>query len=143
MGTSFERRAFRAVGPGTMVRALILAASVVAFTASCTTIRQSGFQGTITGGRVESTYLDLGSSDAFVHLSGTLVLEAGGCELTLKDPEGAVAFSRRFVRDEASAAPVRVAIDETKAPKTGVWLLELAGVDESAVGSYDLSLSNR
>ncbi len=141
MGTSIDRRALRAVGLGTLVLAAILASSVILL--SCASVRQSSFQGDLSGALVESTYIDMASADPFVRVSGTLLLESGGFELTLKEPDGTVAYSRRFVRDVNGFAPKRIPLDETKPSKPGVWLLEISGIDDSAVGNYDLTLSNR
>ena len=108
---------------------------------SCVSVRQSSFQGLFSGARAESTYIDLGSSDPLLRLSGAIDIEAGACALTLKDPGGTVVLERTWEKmDDAS---LRISIDETIPAGAGVWLLEIGGVDDSSAGSYDLTLSNR
>ena len=132
-------------GIGRVLRAAFSAAAlfaIVFFLASCSSVRQSAFQGRIQGSATSTTYLEIAPSDVSIRLSGSVVLESGDCLLSLKDPAGRVVLERRLSADSGQL-PLRVDLDESIQGAAGVWLLEIGGTDKDAAGSYDLVLSNR
>ena len=114
--------------------AVALSACILFVAASCATLKQSAFQGSISGTDPSTTYIDIGSGDALVRLTGTVTVSNGTCRVILKDPRGAVVLDER-VQNTYTANMDKDAVH-------GVWLLEVSGLEEDASGKYDLVLSN-
>jgi hypothetical protein len=114
--------------------AVAISACILFVAASCATLKQSAFQGSISGTDPSTTYIDIGSGDAVVRLTGTVTVTNGTCRVILKDPKGKVVLDER-VQKTYTAKFDRDAVH-------GVWLLEVGGLEEEASGKYDLVLSN-
>ncbi len=114
--------------------AATLSVLILFVAASCATLKQSAFQGSISGTDPSTTYIDIGSGDAVVRLTGTVVVSSGACRVVLKDPKGTVVLDERVQKTYTA--------NLDKDAVRGVWLLEVAGLEEDALGKYDLVLSN-
>ena len=128
-----------------MWTACILSVFILAsfFLMSCSTLKQSAFQGRVEGLTSASTWIEMGTSDSSIRVLGTIEVEKGSLRLLVKEPDGRIFLDETYTRDPTSTESMKIGIDSTARALPGIWLLELSGKDDISFGVYELELSNR
>lgn len=130
----------RVIWTACLLFVVILASS---FCVSCSTLKQSTFQGRVEGSSSASTWIEMGPSDSSIRVLGIIEVEKGSLHLLVKEPDGGIFLDETYSRDTASPENLKIEIDSTAKAFPGIWLLELSGKDETSSGVYELELSNR
>ncbi len=110
---------------------------------SCSTLKQSAFQGRVEGPTNASTWIEMGPSDSSIRILGTIDVEKGSLRLLVKEPDGGIFLDETYTHDPATPESLKIKIDSNAKARPGIWLLELSGKDETSSGVYELELSNR
>lgn len=108
---------------------------------SCET-RHSGFQGDISGPRINTSLIMVPQAGASLSLSGNIILDSGAAVVSLLAPDGSLAWSRLCQKGGAAAAEV-YGIDLTRPASGGTWTVRVQGQDEASQGSYAISMDLR
>lgn len=141
-GLGARERSFRAM---TVKKPLFLLLALVALAllglGSCET-RHSGFQGDISGTRINTSLIMVPQAGASLSLSGNLILDSGSATVSLLAPDGSLAWSRTCEKGGSTASEV-FGLDLTRPASGGTWTVRVQGQGEATSGSYAISMDLR